>query len=481
MILALLASAWGGSLDLLDVGGLWGSPAGSDAPAVWWNPGALAAGRGTRITLEIAPTIAAVNMDRYDPDWGGVQQYRYFGVAPFLGVVTDGGVPGLGLGAAVYVPVARGARAVDPDGPGRSSFREGDIRTIAASLAASYQILGKVSLGASVSYLYGSWAAELDSEVATALADELVAENGGTQTDYYPDDAVIQDPRYQTLIGLKGLAAHDVSFGVGLHARPIPQLELAVAYQHGWTAAHRGTATLSFDCPPSSDTLGRFGAEAKGLCDADMEADAVVAYRYPKRVHVGVAVSPVPELRLEAFGGWVGWSTFTDFDIDLSNVRSLNTTLDDETTALLNKQRLWARDNRDTFFVGLDASYRLKERWRFGVRGTFDRAAVPDHALAPNNFDADTLLLGAQIGFAPIRQVEIALSFTEKVSFARDVRESAFDVAIDPAERLEDRYFYPGMAGRYTAAIHRVALSTRLWFDGQSKRSKRASRDMEEN
>lgn len=479
MIVALLGAAWAGSLDLIDVGGLWGTPTNSEPTAVWFNPAAVASGQGTRLLLEVAPTFASFTFDRDHPVWGGEARYRYVGVVPFLGVATDAGVPGLGIGAAVFVPSARGGVALDPEGPGRTTMREGDIRTISASLSAAYQILGKVSLGASVTYHYGSWMADLDTEVATALSDELVAVNGGTQTDYY-DDAVIEDPRYQADARFGPLIAHNVSFGVGVHARPHPRLELGVAYQHGWSSTFRGTVDLDFDCPPDSDTLGRFGAEDKGLCDADMSAAASVAYAYPKRVHAGVAVLPLPELRLEVFGGWVGWSVLRDFAIAVDDVTSANTTIDAHTAALLGKDRLWARDNLDTFFVGLDANGRVRERWRVGGRVTFDRRAVPDHALSANNFDQDTILVGAQVGYAPVPQLEIALSYTEKIGLARTVTTSAFDLHIDPALRLEDRYSYPSANGRYAASIHRVALSVRAAFDGSARRAKRAQRDEEE-
>jgi long-subunit fatty acid transport protein len=473
----LVAASWGASLDLLEIGGMWGSPVTQEPTAIVWNPGAMGAVRGTRFLVEGAPVFANVGFERSDPDWGGLQEYRYFGIAPYLGVSTDAGVDGLGLGLALSVPVARGATAVDPAGPGRMALREGDIRSIHATLAAGYEIKRLFGFGASVSYVYGSWYANLDTEYATSLADELVKANGGTQTDYYPDDAVIEDPRYQTTADFQSLASHDVTFSFGVQAKPHPWLDLALSYQHGWYAQHRGTAALSFDCPPDDDPTGRFGAEDRGLCFAEMQADAEVAYRYPGRLRFGAALHPNDDLRVELFGSYAFWSTFTDFEINLSNVTSSNTTITEETSQLVSKQRLWARDNRDSFNVGVDGKYRIADRFRVGVRVMFDRAAVPDEVLTPNNYDADTVVLGGLFGVAVVPQVEVALSFSEYLSMARESSGSAFDLAMDPDERKPDRYAYPGMAGRYTSSIHRLGISVRGLFDGSKKVDKRRTRD----
>ena len=82
------------SLDNLEMGGPWGTPAATDATAVWWSPAGLAMGHGTRVLIEGAPTFAVINVDRSDPH-GGPDQIRLQGAVPFAGVATDLGLHGL--------------------------------------------------------------------------------------------------------------------------------------------------------------------------------------------------------------------------------------------------------------------------------------------------------------------------------------------------------------------------------------------------
>lgn len=460
MILWLMA-AQAASLDLPEVAGLWGTPGADDASAMYWNPAGIAVKGGTRFLVEGAPVLASVRVDRQNPVDAGRQDYRFFGVVPFVGVVTDAGVKGLGIEVSLAVPQARGAKAVEQEGPGRSHMRNGNIQAIHASVGAAYNILDKVSLGASVSYVRGSWFADLDTEYGTALADEVSTLLGRPQTEGNITDADLEDPRYNTRARFGPLISHDVTFAVGIHARPIPELGIALSYHHGWAADHGGTVDLAFGCPPDDDAIERFGAEARGLCDADMVADARVLYRYPSRVHLGIVAEPVDRLRLEAFGGWVGWSSYRDFDIRLDNVVSQNTEVEPEIAEKVATDRLWARENRNTFFVGLDAKGQVHERVLVGGRVSYDHPAVPTALLSPNNYDAQTLAIGALVAATPVKGLQIGLSFTESVALSRTNLSSVFSNAVDPALRPEDRLRYPAMNGRYRSSIHRFGVSVR--------------------
>lgn len=472
------SSAWGGSLDLSDPGGLWATPTSSDPMAVFWNPGALGAGRGTRVFLEGSPILGHVGFDRTEGTVGR-EDFRFVGLAPTLGIATDAGVDGLGLGLSFLVPVARGATSTlgpDADGPARSHLRGGMVQSLQLGAAVSYQILDRVSLGASVSYALGSWNADLDLEYVTSLASEIGEITGLSPTDLYPDDAVFEDPAYSTRLGFGPLWSHDVTFGFGLHARPHDQVELGVSYQHGWTAEHRGSVTLDFACPPSTDILGRFGAEDRGLCGAAMTGGAVITQRYPSRVYGGVAVLPTPDTRVEIMGGWVHWSVFQDYAILVTDVQSTNTTISDDTASLVGQDRRWARDNRDSWSIAVDAKARVADRFRVGGRVGYDAPAVPDATLSPNNYDAHTLSLGVLGGVQVSRQVEIGVTFQEYIGLRRETTSSAFGVTLSE-DRNADRYFFPSMAGGYGSQIHRFGVHMRATFDGSARETRRRARD----
>ena len=130
LFLSLISTANAASLDLLEVGGPYGTPAATNATASFWNPAGLAMDQGTRFTLEGAPAFANVDIsvDGAGEYWGGEDQYTYFGVAPFAGVATDFGVDGLGVGLSLSVPFAKGAKAVNLGGNGRYHLQEADIK-----------------------------------------------------------------------------------------------------------------------------------------------------------------------------------------------------------------------------------------------------------------------------------------------------------------------------------------------------------------
>lgn len=473
----LVAAAYAGSLDLIELGGFWGSPVTTEPTAISWNPGGLGFQHGTRFFLEGAPIVASVRFDRDDPDYGGPASFRLFSVAPYGALVTDAGVKGLGFGIGASVPIARGAKAVEPDGPARTHLRTADIKAIQIPVGVGYAWKDKVGFGASVSYILGTWAANLDQSVAPDLYDQLVQQPTADLSPY-DDPSIVENPRYLTNVNFGPLIAHNVTFALGVHAKPLPWLEVAASYQHGWTARHKGTAALQFDCPPTSDSFGRLGAEDRLLCDAPMAANAGVAYKYPARIRYGVAFTPDPAARVEVFGTYNLWRTFRDFDITLDDVhRTDDVTLTPETAELVGKDRQWARDNRDNWTLGVDAKYQLLSKYRIGVRAVFDSAAVPDATLSPNNYDANTLVIGGMFGYSPMRELEIGLGYSEALAFQRTTASSAFGQVVDPAQRNDQRYFYPAMAGTYNSAIHRFSISLKGAFDGSRKDAKRRSRD----
>lgn len=492
LLLALCGTAHGASLDLLDVAGPWGTPASEGPTGVWWNPAMIGFGGGTRFLVEGAPTLANIRFQRDDPypsscaeeeaagedctytNWGGEDRFRYFGVAPFLGVSSDFGVKGLGIGAAMVVPHARGAKSIVDDGPARFHLREANIQAIYAMLGASYTYKDMVSVGVSGAYVHSTYYADLDNEVMSAVADQM-----GDLLNRRPDevgynDDILEDPAYSTRTGFGPMQGNGFTFAAGVAVRPVSWLTISASYNHGVKISHEGGVSLDFGCPPDTDVIGRFAFESEGLCDAKMDSDGVVTYWYPSRVNAGVAVTPVDRLRLELMGGWVGWSKFTDYAIETSNVVSQNTEVSEDTAKLLEQHRSWARDNNDTFWLGLDGKVDVHDLVLVGARALFDHHAVPDSALSPNNYDADDLQTGVLVALRPIPELEIGLSYNHHFVFARTVHDSLFGVTLNPDERNEDRYFWPSETGTTTGSIDRFGLSVRGTFLdlGQKKKDK---------
>lgn len=503
--LLLLSASQAASLDLLEVGGLWGSPGATNPTAVWWNPAGLARAKGTQILVEGAPTFGAVSVDRFDPgyslsqqgaleqlngngfptdipDYSGNERFTYAGVAPFVGVSSDLGVRGLGVGASLSVPFAKGGASDTPGGPSRFFLREGNIRAAYLSAAASYKPHPLISVGASISLVDSLWTADTDNSFYVDLSNEILEELGGVRP-LSIQDVFIEDERYATNVDFGNLTDRAITFGVGVSLEPVAdKVGISLAYNHGVSLSHTGGVDLSFSCAPDYDVLSLEGFTERGLCNARFAGDATVDYTLPSRIHAGVVVTPTDRWRLEAMGAVVMWSSFDDYDIQLdvdpSQIQAEGFDSDDPeiaseaarlsglTADIINRPRKWARDNHTSFWVGADGKYDVSEKWTVGSRWLFDRAAVPNATLSPNNVDFNAIIGSGQLVFHASERFDFGLSISHQLWFARTNNESAFAQTVDATAATEDRFFYPSANGRYSGFLTRLGISVAGHFGG---------------
>jgi long-subunit fatty acid transport protein len=457
--------ALGASLDNLEVGGAWGSPLATDATAVWWNPAGLAAGEGTRFLLEVAPTYATVTYDRAEPH-GGTDILKLQGAVPYLGVASDFGVDGLGIGLSMAVPFVRGGVSsaeaeASPfpngvgTGPGHFALRDGMVRALWFTLAGAYEVDDRVAFGGGVSLVRSSWSALVDSDTLPDLDAAIRAE--GEDPGY--TDADLENPSYAAVLHFSELSDMTASFSAGVQVKAGEQVRLGLAYVHGAAVTNTGAVEIDFGCPPQSDTIGRFGVEDLGLCYASVPAQASVGYTLPGRLHGGVEVTPTDSVAIQALGGWVHWSVFEDYDINIHGAEIEG----EEAQDLVNQRRTWARANQDSFWGGLDVKGEVGRRVTLGGRALYDRAAVPDAALSPNNYDADEVLLSGLAAVRVVKGVEVGVSYTHHFVQTRTVPTSGYAMTL-ATERAEDRWYYPQSAGTYAGTIDRLGLSLRGGF-----------------
>ncbi|MEZ4238965.1 MAG: outer membrane protein transport protein [Myxococcota bacterium] len=501
------APARAAGLDLLEVGGPWGTPGATNPSAIWWNPAGLAVGGGTQFLVEAAPLLGSVTAQRDNPSYGDVDPSVYFegpfdpppdtydysgtdklstlGVVPFLGVSSNFMVPGLGVGLGLAVPTARGGASDQEWGANRYAIRAGDIRAIHAMAGASYQILNKVALGASVSFVNSSYYADTDTstypDLAVAVREQIDTapfQDGYAEQRGYTTTAVLGGEKGD---GHGALTDQAMTFGAGVYLTPIGnKLGISLAYNHGVRLDNEGDLTLKFQCPPQWDAFSRLGATSRGLCDADTGNGVVaqgtgsVGYRLPSRIHLGVVLRPIDRVRLEVMGASVMWSSFSDYEIG-TNVKAdqfleyaNSPELADEAAALVSKPRLWARDAQDTFWVGADGKVRLTNMFSAGARVLYDHHAIPSASVSANNADFDALILGAMGQVNPIDQLGIGLSFSQQVLMSRTVTDSAFALTVDPESAKPARYFYPSANGKYSGSITRLSLAVSGHFGGNT-------------
>lgn len=494
------------SLDLVEVGGMYGTPAATNPSALWWNPAGLAVGGGTQAMIEVAPTFAAVEANRSNPDYGdvdnthpgmeaypdsydygGIDNLSFDGVVPFIGLSSNFTLPGLGVGVGLAVPTARGGTSDQEWGPNRFALRDGAITTLHAMGAVSYQILGKVAVGASVSFVDSSYFANTDTTIYPDVAWEAAELLGGTPPTTYQDGYIENQGYSSTLVfgGEEGNGKHGVlkdtavTFGAGVYVTPIgDKLGISLAYNHGTRLDHQGDLTMRFNCPPDYDALTALGLQQAGLCDPETLEGAVlqgtgkIGYSLPSRIHLGVMVSPMERLRLEVMGAYVFWSAFTDYEITTvikpDQIDVEDPAVAEETADLVSQERLWARDNVDTFWVGVDGKVKVHDLFTTGARVVFDKSAIPDDAVSANNYDGDTVMLTGLAMLTPIQQLGIGATFGHYFIATRNVTNSLYSVDIaraDPngedyyvEDPAIDRYFYPSANGTYTGSINRIGI-----------------------
>ncbi len=497
MILLLTAlGAHAASLDLIEVGGMWGTPGATDATALWWNPAGLAVDDTTTFVAEGAPVLAAVGWDRPNPDYGiidrdadgnadaetydysGRQDLTFLGVVPYLGVHSNFGVPNLGVGLGLAVPYARGGDSEPLQSIGNQNIKTGNITTLYAMLGLAYDIEDKVSLGVTGVFLDNTWDVSVDTESVTSLRDS-VAEI--VDDPVYWQDADTENTGYATNLDFQSLKDTAFTFNVGANVHPTDKWSVAVSYNHGAKLVNTGDVKFTFACPPEQDGGGRFGSALFGLCNPATEAVAAfdgtaeIAYQLPGRVQLGVVVNPVKKVRLELMGAYVMWSAFTDYDITTKltseavlegQAEGLTLTRDAAQNAaeLVSQNRFWARDNTNTFWTGVDGKFQVHRLVLAGARVMYDHSAIPTTVLSTNNFDANSVELAGLVAFKPVKSLDIGLSYGHHFLITRTVTDSVLALDINPEERNEDRTFWPNANGTYSGGIDRFGISVRGRF-----------------
>ena len=71
----------------------------------------------------------------------------------------------------------------------------------------------------------------------------------------------------------------------------------------------------------------------------------------------------------------------------------------------------------------------------------YDHAAIPDQTLSPNNYDANTWIVGGSVHVKPTKRLAVIVGYSRYFAQERTVTESNFSVTVDPALRAEPHTF----------------------------------------
>ncbi|MEE2789413.1 MAG: outer membrane protein transport protein [Myxococcota bacterium] len=478
-------------------GGEHGHPTTDNPTAMYYNPAGLSLGAGTRLYLDGNFAWRSFTYDRdpaaidnasngtgmgetgFTPLGDGVRansgegSLTNFIAAPFVGVATDFGVKGLGIGLSFYAPFG-GSSQYDQgedlagfpgakDGPQRWWAIEGTIRSVYITTAAAYRIApARLSLGLSLN--------AVKSEVNTVRARNL----DGT-------DNLVEQAGQLEGRALLNTSSWDLSVGAGLIWEPVDRLWFGVSYQSApgfGETEQTGQAKLNF---------GRSNTDTVNVS---------LFQTLPDVYQAGVRWRSSDDWEFRLFGNYIRWSVFDSQCVlqeGLVNGRTQNCEYEfdadrqatEDNPYVLGKPLVYIpRKWDDGFAVRAGTSYWFNPAVEvFGGAG-YDSSAVPDETLEPALFDTDkfTVSLGGRFTFLD-DDLALGLTYTQVIYMPREIdprgrpctdssiESGMCDVPSDQQRRsdvtavgLRYQERQPDAAGKYTQAIGVLNINVQYTF-----------------
>jgi long-chain fatty acid transport protein len=435
--------------------------------AIYFNPAGLALGLGWRIYAEGIFALRTLDYDRSEGAISNVvdgegeagtpaddvainsgkSSVSDLLASPFLGVVTDLGVPNLGLGLAVYVPfggqskwdknddfVGNEMYPGAEDGTQRWHVIEGELRSIYGTLAGAYRFPGpRISVGAGFSVI--------QSNVYTVRA----------RTTQGTDDVISASGDIAEGRSLIDVSGTHLGASAGVNWEPMPGLWVAASY----------TSQPGFGNSTQSGTLtNKFGAGSTDPNDIRFEQEL------PDIVRLGARFRATPELELRLSGDYQRWSVLEhqcllDSEVDPNARCNLDedgsyAEGQDPREIIVNIPRQWD----DTFGVRAGASYWILPELEVNGGVNYDSSAVPDKTADASLIDADKIIALAGVRWAALPdQLLLALTVNNVFYFKRtvDPREDGDIGTVTPST-------VPDGAGTYEQNVLFVNLGAEYRF-----------------
>jgi len=424
--------------------------------AIYFNPAGLALGVGWRIYAEGLIAWRTVEYTRPEgaisnvtdgkgapgtPQGGvdtnaGKATLSNIAAAPFLGVVTDLGVPNLGVGVAFYAPFG-GQASWDKDddfadseqypgaedGVQRWATIDGELRSLYLTVAGAYRLPGpRLAFGAGVNFT--------ESNIFTVRA----------RTPQGTDDvigAAGEVAEGRSMIDTSGFA---VAASLGVNWEPMDGLWIAASYQ----------SQPGFGNSTQSGTLtNKFG---NGTV---LEEQIRLEQELPDIYRVGARYRPTPQVELRVSGDLQRWSVFEHQCL-------LDNSVSDAAKCELNKDGSYGPDQvrediivniprewKDTFGVRAGASYWLTPDLELDGGVHYDSSAVPDKTIDASLLDQDKIFVRAGVRWSALPdQLLLALTVNNVFYFERTVapREDGDIGTVAPST-------VPDGAGKYTSNV----------------------------
>ena len=434
-------TASAGGFSTARFGGEQGHAASDHVTSLYYNPAGIALGKGTRIFVEGTFAYRVVDYtrdegaidnpgdltpdDAIDANAGPAHLANPI-AAPFIGVVSDLGVDGLGVGLGFYVPYGGSAKwdkneayvgnSMYPgaqDGPQRWANIEGEQRNLYLTLGAAYTSPNRsVAVGVGLNII--------SSDISLVRARQAT----GT------DDVIGE--------GRSLLEADDLTFGLGIGAQ--------------WRATRKLRLGLSYQSKPGFGEMSLEGTLTNRFPSGESPPeDVVLLQRMPDAVRFAFVYTLDPLTRIRFAADWTRWSTYEDQclipaeDADLGCTFNPDGSIDAEAGGspgvIVNLDRNW----KDTFGAKLGIGRFVTRMVELNGSLAFDSNAVPDETIDPSLFDMNKLIAQAGIDYwlSSKISIEAMLGYVHYFTRTTEPRD------VDPSPPSRN----PDMAGEYKSMV----------------------------
>jgi long-chain fatty acid transport protein len=408
-------------------GGEQGHPTTTNPTALYYNPAGIARTRGTVVYFE---GLFAYRTASYERPAGAIDNVLTAGetgegtpvevaeanygestlsnslASPFLGVVSDLGVPNLGVGLALYVPFGGQAmwdqneRFRDNlehpgavDGVQRWWTIDGTLRAIYVTAAGAYRLpKPRLSFGLGVNLVI--------SQVQTLRARTAL----GT------DDLVTADGSLQEGRSLIDVNDNSLSLGAGVTWEPRGDLVLGLSYQ---SQPGFGEQALT------GDLYTKLGAATQTVGPTELTQSL------PDIVRFGATWRQSDRLELRVFGDYTRWSVFDrQCVLDATVARSCTLTATgavDTAGGGGGVVAVFPRDWQDTFGLRVGGTVQVTKGLGVDAGLGWDGNAVPDETMDPALIDMNKITLSAGARYDATKTMFVYASLLQVLYLDRDV------------------------------------------------------------
>lgn len=349
-----------------------------DPTAVYANPGALTALKGTQITL--GSHVENIN-GSYENSAGAKTKERTVNVLVPNLAVTHGLMDGkLAIGLGVLSPFGLETHW-DSNSPMRYVATNSRLHLVDITPAIAYKVHPMVSVGVGADY-YNLNKAQLDRQVYT----DGVNTSLGFATSGAAD----------ATSSLQGQAA-SWGYHAGVTVQPSEKHSIGLSYHSKVNLRVKGNVTLR----------NMSGAMATVFGGSDYSTAAYTDLVLPANLHLAYGFKPTEKLSLEAETSWFHWSDGRDLNVRYSETST--TRLSVLTNSGSGNPTPF--NGHDGWSVAAGANYVLNESWQVRTGAWYVPKAIPESAFSPALMDLTRYGLSLGAGYAITKSLTLDAAY----------------------------------------------------------------------